>query len=214
MVRPPRIGYRLATLLTWVLIAVLVSYYLQATAGKRMAAATAVGRWYGLLGLLLFFFLAYYGLRRVTYLGRMQSLEWWYRVHLLTGAVALAVLACHCGIAFRSPFLSALQIGFWGTVLTGAGGWLYQTCMTRWLVRNEPRPAMLVELNEERERLLKEIAAGGGDEASLRAELEDVDKLRAKHRLLRGWTTVHLLFTLFALQMALWHVWMVGSYPR
>jgi hypothetical protein len=45
-------------------------------------------------------------------------------------------------------------------------------------------------------------------------ELNHLEVLRWYHVVLRSWTTLHLLFTFLAVQMMLWHVWMVSWYPR
>jgi len=45
-------------------------------------------------------------------------------------------------------------------------------------------------------------------------ELNHLEVLRWYHVVLRAWTTLHLWFTFFAIQMMVWHCWMVGRYPR
>ena len=212
--RKQRGGYRAAITLVWLVIIGLVVYYQSVTAHLHVPAASTPGRAYGLVGLILFLLLSLYGVRRVVYLGRYAPLAWWYRAHMLLGALTLALLACHCGIAFRSPFLSALQIGFWGTVLTGVGGWAYQTYMARQLLQSGARPAMWKELEIERDQLQARLADAGEADGALRAELEQTEQALRSYRRLRAWTTVHLLFTVFGVQMALWHVWMVAVNPR
>jgi hypothetical protein len=232
----------------------LAGVFFARTAGAAVPAATAWGRWYGLAGALLLLFLSVYGIRRLAHRSPMGSLVAWYRLHLLLGTVALTLLGCHSGFAFRSPFLAVLQLTFWGTVLTGVLGWVYQTALKRWLVRNEYRPAVLKELEARRAALQEKLdPAAAPALASLEAvrrallwkfpdwsawesttdeslardatglsdadrealrELQRTEVLRSYHRLLRGWTTVHLLFTVLAVQMTLWHVATVGLYPR
>jgi len=155
--RQQRPGYRLLTALTLAGCLVLVAAFVAATAGSKVPAATMVGRWYGIAGALLFLFGALYNLRHQVYRLRMGSLEWWYRAHLVLGAVAIAVLGCHSGFAMRSGFLAALQVGFWGTVVTGALGWLWQTGFKRWLQGNEWRPLIRTELEREHVALLKRM---------------------------------------------------------
>lgn len=155
--RPKRPGYRLLTILTLLGCAALVAYFVSATAGAKVPAATLVGRWYGIAGALLFAFGALYNVRHQVYRHRTGALEWWYRAHLALGAVAIAVLGCHSGFEMRSGFLAALQVGFWGTVITGALGWLWQTGFKRWLVNNEWRPLVRSELERERDALLKRL---------------------------------------------------------
>lgn len=165
--RPRRAGYRALALGTLAVCVLLTAYFLSATSGTQVPAATQLGRWYGLAGALLFTFGALYSVRHPVYRKRAGSLEWWYRAHLVLGVVALALLGCHSGIRVRSGFLALLQLGFWGTVLTGVGGWAWQTLLRRWLVRNEWRPLVLKELEREREALLRRLApAEGATEAT------------------------------------------------
>ncbi len=149
--------YRLMTLLTWVLCGGLIWYFLRETRGTSVPAATELGRWYGLAGTGLFFFLATYGLRRIVYRFRLGSMEFWYRAHLLLGLTALVVLGCHSGFAIRSLFLGALQVGMWGTVLTGLVGWAFQSAFKAWMVRNEARPAVLKELDIRKRELDQQL---------------------------------------------------------
>lgn len=158
-IRPARRGYRLLILLTWLASAGLIGYYLYETRGASVPAATQIGRIYGLVGTVLFVFLALYGLRRISYFSRIGKLEFWYRAHLVLGLLALVLLGCHSGFQFRSPFLAALQIGFWGTVGTGVFGWAYQTLIRWWLVRHEYTPAVLSELDHRRDRLVSRLYA-------------------------------------------------------
>lgn len=166
--RPKRPGYRLLTLLTLIGCGALTAYFMSATAGAKVPAATLVGRWYGITGALLFAFGAMYNVRHQVYRQRMGSLEWWYRAHLALGAVAIAVLGCHSGFEMRSGFLAALQVGFWGTVITGALGWLWQTGFKRWLVNNEWRPLVRSELERERDVLLRRFEALSTEENAAR----------------------------------------------
>jgi hypothetical protein len=159
----------LLTLLTLIGCGMLVAYYVSATAGSKVPAATLVGRWYGISGALLFTFGALYNVRHQVYRQRMGSLEWWYRAHLTLGAVAIAVLGCHSGFEMRSGFLAALQVGFWGTVITGALGWLWQTSFKRWLVNNEWRPLVRSETSRERDALLKRFESLSTVETPARA---------------------------------------------
>jgi len=159
--RPRRPGYQALAVGTVAVCAVLAAYFLSATSGTHVPAATQIGRWYGLAGAVLFTFGALYSVRHPVYRKRAGSLEWWYRAHLVLGVVALVLLGCHSGIHVRSGFLAVLQVGFWGTVLTGAGGWAWQTALRRWLIRNEWRPLVLKELDRERAELLRRLAAAG-----------------------------------------------------
>lgn len=263
--RSSRPGYRVLSLAVLLGSAALVWVYQRATVGVPVGAATGIGRWYGLIGTLLFLYLAAYGVRRVTHRGRAGSLETWYRTHLVFGVLATALLLVHCGVAMRTPFLAVLQVGFWGTVLTGLFGWVYQTALKRWLIQHEARPTILKEVEARRSELLARLEAlekeeGGSSRgvatalrhmATVRGqnlwrmpdwgfwdrqvdellgsgrvgdiplgagrlirELNRMDVLRFYHRLLRWWTTVHLLLTALGVQMVVWHVWMVGWYPR
>lgn len=177
-VRPARKGYRLLTILVWLLCAGLIGYFVQETRGTDVPAATQLGRYYGLGGTALFAFLALYGLRRISYFSRFGKLEFWYRAHLLLGLLSLVLLGCHSGFQFRSPFLAALQIGFWGSVASGVFGWAYQTLIRWWLVRHEYSPSVLSELDLRRDQLinrlhtLAEESAGGAQAFSK----EDVDR--------------------------------------
>jgi hypothetical protein len=165
--RPRRSGYRTLALGTLAVCVLLTAYFLTVTSGTQVPAATQLGRWYGLAGALLFTFGALYSVRHPVYRKRAGSLEWWYRAHLVLGVVALVLLGCHSGIRVRSGFLALLQVGFWGTVLTGVGGWGWQTFLRRWLLRNEWRPLVLKELEREREALLRRLApAEGATEAT------------------------------------------------
>ncbi len=155
--RPTRTGYRVLTVLAWLLSGGLIWFYLQATAGAEVPAATQWGRYYGLAGTVLFAFLALYGLRRISYRSRSGTLQFWYRAHLVLGLIALVLLGCHSGFQFRSPFLTALQIGYWGTVGTGVFGWLYQTLIRWWMVRHEYTPSVLTEINASRDRILTRL---------------------------------------------------------
>lgn len=162
--RPRRAGYRALAIGTLAVCTLLAAYFLSATTGSQVPAATQIGRWYGLAGALLFIFGAFYSVRRPVYRKRAGSLEWWYRAHLVLGVVALVLLGCHSGIHVRSGFLALLQIGFWGTVLTGVGGWVWQSVLRRWLIRNEWRPLVLTELERERDQLLLRLSATGEGE--------------------------------------------------
>lgn len=265
--RPQRTGYHGLTVLAWIIVAVLTYYFVRHTAGARVPAATQVGRLYGLVGTVLFVFLAGYGVRRIAYRGQMGALEWWYRAHLLLGLVTLGLLACHSGFSMRRPFLVLLQLGFWGTLLTGILGWAYQTALKKWMVRHEFRPAVLKDLEARARELSEGLAPPAPGEAdalatdaarrallelarrraghlwpmqdwsfwdgqveavvsdvptdvlneSARARLRELNRtevLAQQHRILRGWTTVHLLFTVAAIQLILWHVAMVAGNPR
>lgn len=159
--RPRRPGYRALAAGTVAVCAVLAAYFLSATSGSLVPAATQLGRRYGLAGALLFTFGALYSVRHPVYRKRAGALEWWYRAHLVLGVVALVLLGCHSGLHVRSGFLALLQIGFWGTVLTGAGGWAWQTALRRWLIRNEWRPLVLAELDRERAELLRRLGSTG-----------------------------------------------------
>jgi len=170
--RPWRPTYRLLTLAAWVLCAYLIWYYLEHTGAAEVPAATQVGRWYGLIGSVLFGFLAFYGLRRVAYRTSIGRLEWWYRTHLVLGLVALVILACHSGFAFRSWFLGALQVGFWGAVLTGAVGWAFQTAFKQWMVAHEERPTVLKELDARAEQLLQRLSASCASASAVAASAE------------------------------------------
>jgi hypothetical protein len=250
---------------------------LSATSGARVPASTQIGRWYGLAGALLFTFGALYSVRHPVYRKRAGALEWWYRAHLVLGVVALVLLGCHSGLHVRSGFLALLQVGFWGTVLTGAGGWAWQTALRRWLIRNEWRPLVLKELDRERAELLRRLGpaeetgkaanteaeqpGGTAREARIKEAQRGLEQLRtgllwrfppaltwdgeatrllgepglqelttadrklllewhrvevqrAYQHLLRGWTHFHLIFTVVAVQLMLWHLWMVAAFPR
>jgi hypothetical protein len=156
---------------TIVMCIVLTAYFLSATSGTHVPAATQIGRWYGLAGALLFTFGALYSVRHPVYRKRAGSLEWWYRAHLVLGSVALVLLGCHSGVQVRSGFLALLQIGFWGTVLTGVGGWAWQTALRRWLIRNEWRPLVLKELDRERAELLRRLGPVEGLGKSVTGEM-------------------------------------------
>jgi hypothetical protein len=265
--------YRALTAATLLVCALLVAYYLAASRESGVPAATFTGRMYGLAGLALFTFLALYGIRRYAYHAKIR-LEWWYRAHLLLGLVGLTLLGCHSGFAIRSAFMGALQVSFWGVVLTGLFGWGYQSAFKAWMVRHEYRPTILRELDDSlaavREKVEREIgslnpeAVQAGvvplqklvaevlermrqtrlqhlwrfpdhtfwyeqvctllkklglndlpqDLQLLIIELNHLEVLRWYHVVLRAWTTVHLWFTYFAVQMVLWHLWLVGRYPR
>lgn len=156
-IRPARKGYRFLTVLVWLASAGLIVNFVNATRGSTVPAATQVGRLYGLAGTVLFAFLALYGLRRISYFSRIGRLEFWYRAHLLLGLLALVLLGCHSGFQFRSPFLAALQIGFWGSIATGVFGWAYQTVIRWWLVRHEYTPSVLSELDARRDRIVSNL---------------------------------------------------------
>lgn len=177
-IRPVRKGYRLLTVLVWLLSAGLIGYFVQQTRGAAVPASTQVGRLYGLVGTGLFVFLALYGLRRISYFSRFGKLEFWYRAHLLLGLVALVLLGCHSGFQFRSPFLAALQIGFWGSVGTGIFGWAYQTLIRWWLVRHEYTPAVLSELDARRDRIVSRLysLAEENSKAGEAFSKQDVDR--------------------------------------
>lgn len=220
--RPARTAYRVLVVLIWLLGAALVALFVQQVRGAAVPAATAIGRIYGLIGAVLFAFLALYGLRRIGYRIRLGTLETWYRAHLVLGSLALVLLACHSGFAFRTPFLAALQIAFWGAFLSGIFGWAYQSCMKAWMVRHEYRPAVRSELESRRDELLAQLTAAAADgasanpqdQAAARADLNRVEVLLTYHRRLRFWTIFHLLFTVAGIQLALWHIWIVAVYPR
>jgi hypothetical protein len=177
--RPARAGYRLLVLLSWLGGAALVAYFVSHTRGAAVPAATYLGRWYGLIGFVLFLFLSLYGLRRVGYRTQVGRLEWWYRAHLMLGVVTLALLGAHCASPFlgasaagvgtspgavlhyaaRSPFLITLHVGFWGTLLTGILGWVWQTIVRNWMLKHEYRPAILKELDSTRQTLKRKLYA-------------------------------------------------------
>ena len=173
--RPRRRAYRLLALMLLAVSGALAVHYFEATEGAPVRAATQLGRIYGLVSAVLFALLSLYGLRRLYYRQRLGSLELWYRAHLVLGTVALAAAGCHAGFAFRSPFLTLLQIGFWGTVATGIFGWGYQTLLKRWMTRNEFRPTVMTELElagaQLRRRLARYAAEGGPDHSALEARL-------------------------------------------
>jgi hypothetical protein len=201
--------------LTWLAAGVLLLLFLSRTRGEPVPAASTMGRWYGLAGAVLLLFLTLYGIRRVVFMARLGSLETWYRAHLLLGVLALVLLGCHSGFGVRSLFLGALQLSFWGSVLTGAVGWGYQTALTRWMVRHEYRPTILRELDATRDALARRLEeALEAERAPLRAEAERVDRMRRRHYWLRSWTTVHLLFAAAAAQLMIWHIWSVALHPR
>jgi hypothetical protein len=181
--RPRRPGYRAFSLVTLLGCAALIGYFVKTTAGVEVPASTLVGRWYGFSGALLFLFAALYSLRRQSYRQRFGSLELWYRVHLLFGAVAIAVLGCHSGFQLRSHFLGALQLGFWGTVLTGAGGWAWQTAFKRWLAENEWRPLVRSEVERERAAILQRLGTTSeGDATGKVAAIEQARRRLAQLR--------------------------------
>lgn len=285
-IRPSLRNFRLMhTVLAVVAFGLVLLYQWEVAGVGGVGASTQMGRLYGLVGTGLMLFLAFYPLRRVLYRGRIGTMEFWYRAHLAVGVLGLALIGCHCGFAFRSPFLATLQIGFWGTVLTGVAGWVYQDAMKKWMMRHEPRPTVLRELVQRRETLLKRLEAfrppvpepevkdpglatdddddeppaprvadpeavrrlltdrrkaallelrfrewahwdalveeicdhaGGLPPAArqLLRELTRVEVLSFYHRILRGWTTIHLLFTLLTLQLVCWHIFIVATSPR
>lgn len=176
--KPTRTGYRVLTLLAWLASGGLIWFYVRATAGAEVPAATQWGRYYGLAGTVLFAFLALYGLRRISYRSRSGTLQFWYRAHLILGLIALVLLGCHSGFQFRSPFLTALQIGYWGTVGTGVFGWIYQTLIRWWMVRHEYTPSVLSELNASRDRILTRLhtLAVADGATSARFTKQDVDR--------------------------------------
>ncbi len=161
--RPLRFGYWLASATVWAFCAAVAWWwyrrYLPQFRPEQVAASTPWGRWFGVIGLLLFVILALYGIRRIQYRHRLVALTWWYRAHLLLGLLALTLLACHSGFAFRSAFMAALQTGFWGTVATGILGWATATLVRGWLRTHEYRPAVWSELAAERTRLRAELLA-------------------------------------------------------
>lgn len=285
-----RSSYALLTLAALAFSAWLVWLFYDRTRGTAIPAATEIGRWYGLVGVALFVFLALYGLRRIGYRQRAGSLEFWYRTHLVLGLVALALVGAHSAsaflgaqaagygpgpiaalrYAFRSPFLGVLQIGVWGVMATGILQWVLQSTLKQWMIRNESRPTILMELNESRARLLAELQLLTGEDDTKSAlasqfkqdalaratqqmalgrmagvwlfrdvaywekqlerteevsglnpearhllrELNRVEVLRFYHKLIRFWTTVHLLFTGLVVQMMAWHVYLVSFRPR
>lgn len=146
--RPQRLGYNALIAATWVAVLAIPwwfyrvylpewSFYEQLFKVSYVPASTPVGRWFGIVGALLFLFLICYGLRRTGYHTRAGRMPWWYRAHLLLGLLALALVGCHSGFAVRSPFYGALQVGFWGAVLTGVFGWAWVFAIKRWIARHE-----------------------------------------------------------------------------
>ncbi|MBM3459121.1 MAG: hypothetical protein FJX77_11390 [Armatimonadetes bacterium] len=173
-VRPQRPIYRALTALTWGGSAVLVWLWIQNTKGMAHGAAGQLGRIYGLVGAVIFLYLVYYGFRRISYYTGVLNQEWWYRGHLLLGWLSLVMVGCHAWNLndwTRSPFLIALQIGFWGTMATGLYGWVYLTLLKRWMLRHEYRPTVRKELERSRAALLAELDQLKADSGSAQSGL-------------------------------------------
>jgi hypothetical protein len=303
----------LATAGVMALCAWLVWFYLEATAGWSVRAASPLGRWYGGVGAGLMLLLVLYSVRHASYRRRLGSLEVWYRSHIWLGIVALALVSVHCGFRCRGPFLTLLQLSFWGSMASGLIGWFLQTCVKTALLRHEGRPVVMQQIAWEKdaaraaltERVKRAIlqrserealrvarpaaeAAGGAavqvaarsvapkpagaERATTEAEREVAAALRAVravrrrnlwrfpsagswkklvqyhgrpvlarllddlapaesaavleelerlnqlevwasyHCWLRGWTTLHLAFTLALAQLILWHIYITTAY--
>jgi hypothetical protein len=176
--RPPRRA-RLIWLASGIVLALalgLILFYLRATAGWSPRAATPLGRWYGGIGAGLMLVLGLYWARRGQYRSRLGSLELWYRAHLWLGVIALALLGAHSGFACRGIFLTTLQCFFWGAMLTGLIGWLFQTWLKARLARYEGRPLVLAQIATEREAAVTALA-------SLVPSAKEADLLHARRRL-------------------------------
>jgi hypothetical protein len=141
----------LATLAVLGLCAWLVWFYLRATKGWSVPAATPLGRWYGGVGVGIMLILVLYNVRHAAYRRRLGSLELWYRTHLWLGVIALALVGVHCGFHCRGLFLTLLQIFFWSAMASGLLGWLLQSGLKRVLMRREERPIVMSEIARERE---------------------------------------------------------------
>jgi hypothetical protein len=135
----------------------LVTFYLRATAGWSVPAATPLGRWYGGMGAGLMLVLALYSARHAAYRRRFGSLELWYRTHLWLGVLALALLGAHCGFRCRGLFLTLMQVFFWGAMVTGLLGWLLQTWVKRALLRHEDRPLVMKQIVKERDAVIEVV---------------------------------------------------------
>ncbi len=220
--RPGRAIYLWTAALTLGLCGWLISIYHQSTNGAPISAATETGRWYGLAAGVLILVLALYGVRRRAHRNPVGPLSWWYRSHLLLGMVAMTLLACHGGFRLRTPFLTVLQISIWGALLSGAVGLTIQALMRNRLRQVEPYPALASELETRLSRTQRAHGAASESEggAAPPPRAPDVDEetetriLLRSHRCMRGWTILHLVFAAAALQMTLWHIWLVSAYPR
>lgn len=274
-VRPQRMGYRLLMVIAAVATPVLVWLWIQQTRGMTHGAASQLGRIYGLIGAIVFLYLVYYGFRRISYYTGPLNQEWWYRGHLLLGWLSFVMVGCHAWNLkdwTRSPFLIALQIGFWGTMLTGIYGWVYLTLLKRWMIRHEYQPTVRKDLERNRTAVMAQLEAlraePGASQSAMaqgmrgaaidralgqmklrrlthvwrlpnlqfweqqvdnvssaldalpkeaREPIQDLNRievLRSYHKGLRAWTNLHLILAGIGIQMMLWHVISVCSWPR
>jgi hypothetical protein len=147
----------LATVPVLALSAWVVWFYLRATAGWSVPAATPLGRWYGGVGAGLMLVLVLYSVRHSAYRRRWGSLQLWYRTHLWLGVLALAMVGAHCGFRCRGLFLTLLQLFFWGAVVSGLMGWLLQTWVKSVLLRHEERPLVMGQIARERDAAIEAL---------------------------------------------------------
>jgi hypothetical protein len=147
----------LATVPVLALSAWIVWFYLRATAGWSVPAATPLGRWYGGVGAGLMLVLVLYSVRHSAYRRRWGSLEVWYRTHLWLGVLALALVGAHCGFRCRGLFLTLLQLFFWGAIVSGLLGWLIQSWVQRVLLRHEDRPLVMAQIARERDAAVEAL---------------------------------------------------------
>jgi hypothetical protein len=147
----------LATVPVLALSAWVVWFYLRATAGWSVPAATPLGRWYGGVGAGLMLLLVLYSVRHAAYRRRWGSLQLWYRTHLWLGVLALAMVGAHCGFRCRGLFLTLLQLFFWGAVVSGLLGWLLQTWVKSVLLRHEERPLVMGQIARERDAAIEAL---------------------------------------------------------
>jgi hypothetical protein len=147
----------LATVPVLALSAWVVWFYLRATAGWSVPAATPLGRWYGGVGAGLMLILVLYSVRHAAYRRRWGSLQLWYRTHLWLGVLSLALVGAHCGFRCRGLFLTLLQLFFWGAVVSGLLGWLLQTWVKSVLLRHEERPLVMGQIARERDAAIEAL---------------------------------------------------------
>ena len=164
------------------------AYFYYARAGFQHGGSP-VGLTYGVIGFVLCFFLAYFGIRKRAYRSRFGTLEQWLQSHIYLGVLALVILVLHTGGRFHDLVAVTTLILVGIVVGSGILGAILYVTVPRLLTEVESE-LTIDDIAEQMNQLGKQMAriASGRSEPFQRIYKQLIDEGRPGW--LAGWRLI------------------------